>query len=117
VTRSLVLEVLDGVTDPCSVTAGLPAGLVDMGLVQEVRISSPDAPACTGYADVRVVLRLTNGLCMLGAVLAAEARERLTRVPGVASAEVTIDTSHVWREADMGADYRRRLRSHRERRP
>jgi metal-sulfur cluster biosynthetic enzyme len=108
VTRRRVLEILDGVVDPCSKTAGLPAGLLDMGLVRSVVVDRTPAGA-----QVSVTLGLTNGLCMLGAVLAREARERLAELPGVSGAEVSVDTSHVWREADMSPEYRARLAAHR----
>jgi Predicted metal-sulfur cluster biosynthetic enzyme len=54
--RPDVAERLNAVLDPCSVAAGRPMGLVDMGLVERVEVRD-DA--------VEVYLRLTSPACYL----------------------------------------------------
>jgi len=54
-----VKEALQEVLDPCSVGRGVPAGLVDMGMVKAVEVgSTPD-----GHAVVAVELRITSPAC------------------------------------------------------
>ena len=51
-----VSEALQEVIDPCSAGRGVPAGLVDMGMVKRVGLSStPD-----GRSMVTVELRITS---------------------------------------------------------
>lgn len=101
VTAEQVREVLNGITDPCSVAASAPAGLVDMGLVSSVEV----VPG--GHVEVR--LRLTDGLCMMGAVFVAEARERLAPLVGPAGVRVSLEAGSVWTPEDMTEAYRTRL--------
>ncbi len=104
-TRHAVLAVLDGITDPCSVAAGAPAGLVEMGLVVDLAVAADGA--------VALRLRVTDGLCLMSAVFVGEARARLAALPGVTTVDVTLDAASVWTPDDMAAGYRRRLEEHR----
>lgn len=50
---------LNAVLDPCSVAAGRPMGLADMGLVERIELVDGDA------GGVEVFLRLTSPACYL----------------------------------------------------
>ncbi|WNV77095.1 iron-sulfur cluster assembly protein [Geodermatophilus sp. DSM 44513] len=103
--EAAVRAALDRVIDPCSVAAGAPAGLAELGIVREV--------AVTDGRDgrlVRVVLGLTDPTCMMGPSFVHSAREALLALPWVAGAEVTYDEdSTSWSPSDMAPHYRRRL--------
>lgn len=96
-----VFAVLGTIIDPCSVAAGSPASLVDMGLVTGVEV--------TGDGVVSVLLRVTDGLCLMAAVFTGEARRHIAALEGVRSVHVALDSSHVWTPADMTEAYRARL--------
>ena len=49
----------------------------------------------------------------MGPSLAAGARERLAKLPGVARVEVTLSDDNNWMPSEMSADYRARLEQHR----
>jgi metal-sulfur cluster biosynthetic enzyme len=103
-----VRDVLNRIHDPCSCAAGMPAGLVDMGLVRHVEVTD----AGDG-ARVHVTLRVTEPGCMMGAPFASEAAKRLGALPGVAAVEVSLDHVADWTPEDMTPEYRRRLEDHR----
>lgn len=108
VDEAQVRAALDDVRDPCSEVAGVPAGLVEMGLVQELVVE----PTPEG-AHVRVAIRVTEPTCLMGPALAAGARERLAAMPGVARFEVTLSDDNDWMPSAMSSDYRARLEEHR----
>ncbi len=103
-----VRAALDEVRDPCSEVAGVPAGLVEMGLVQSLDVE----PTADG-AVVRVAIRVTEPTCLMGPSLAAGARERLATLPGVARCEVTLSDDNDWMPSAMSEEYRARLEEHR----
>lgn len=79
---------LDLIHDPCSVAAGTPMGLTEMGLVGGVTIS-PDG-------DVHIDLRLTSPFCHMIPFFTAEAVRLISALPGVRA--VTL-------QGDMGLDW------------
>ena len=95
---------LDAIVDPCSAAAGAPAGLDEMGLVQQVEVR----PAPTG-AHVRVVIRLTAPTCLMGIPFLTTARQRLSELPGVSEVDVSLASGIHWTQADLPARYRERL--------
>jgi metal-sulfur cluster biosynthetic enzyme len=108
--ETAVRERLNAITDPCSVAAGAPAGLVDMGLVHDVRI--------THEADgirVSVVLGVTDPTCLMAGVFVAEARRRLANLPGVTAIDVALDHETIWTPQRLDARYAVRLRDLRSR--
>ena len=111
VDRDLVVSVLDGIVDPCSVPAGAPGGLVEMGIVREIFISGEPTAV-----SVRVVLCVTEPGCVMGGPFAQETHDRLSRLPGVAAVAVEFDPTVEWTRADMSPAYAERLRLARERR-
>jgi metal-sulfur cluster biosynthetic enzyme len=77
---------LNAVLDPCSVAAGRPMGLADMGLVERVEV---------GEGGVDVYLRLTSPACYL----MTHIRDRIiAELDGIALGPVTV---HV----DEGLDW------------
>ena len=106
--EAAVRAALDDVRDPCSEVAGVPAGLVEMGLVRSLEVeSTPEG------AVVRIAIGVTEPTCLMGPSLAAGARERLASLPGVARVEVTLSDDNTWLPSDMSSDYRARLEAHR----
>lgn len=104
---------LNAIVDPCSVAAGAPAGIDEMGLVRAV-----DVEATPGGDVIRVRIGLTEPGCTIGASFVARAHECLEPLPGVASVEVTLQHDCDWTPADLDAGYARRLHVVREtRRP
>lgn len=101
---------LNDVVDPCSVAAGCPAGLVDMGLVSDVRVT----PGDDGW-QVSARLRLTEPGCMMGVSFLNAAQDRLRALPDVAAVHVSLDRGTEWTPAAQSEGYRRRLAEHRSR--
>jgi metal-sulfur cluster biosynthetic enzyme len=102
-----VRAALDDVVDPCSEVAGVPAGLLEMGLVRDLEIEAGEAGA-----TVRVTIGVTEPTCLMGPALASGARERLSAVPGIAGIEVSLCDDE-WMPSDMAPTYRARLAAHR----
>jgi metal-sulfur cluster biosynthetic enzyme len=94
----------DAVLDPCSVVAGAPAGLVQMGLVRSLELSEAESGA-----TIRVRIGVTEPGCLMGASFAAQARAQLERLDGVAHVEIELDHANDWMPGDMDRDYQRRL--------
>ncbi len=110
VTEEQVLAAINEVLDPCTVAAGCPGGLVDMGLVRSLSVT--DGP---GGAVVEVVLSVTEPLCIIGHAFVPRVRDQLDRLDGVARVEVELDNDFgwSWSEDRMTPEYRARLEAHR----
>jgi metal-sulfur cluster biosynthetic enzyme len=106
-----VLATLNEITDPCSTAIGARAGLVDMGLVRDLRIT-----AVEGGASVSMTIGATDPGCLMINPVANEAQLRLEALPGVAEVWVTMDVTRDWVPADMTPEYRARLAALRARR-
>ena len=78
---------LDAVVDPCSVAAGTPLSLRDMGLVRG-----------WSYDDgrLRLVLCVTGPGCTFVGGMAATAERALLALPDVAAVDVVVDPDVVW---------------------
>jgi metal-sulfur cluster biosynthetic enzyme len=104
---------LNAIVDPCSLAAGAPAGIDEMGLVRAV-----DVDATPGGAVIRIRIGLTEPGCMIGASFVTRAHECLESLPDVASVKVTLEHDCDWTPADLDAAYAKRLHAVREaRRP
>ena len=95
---------LNGILDPCSVVAGAPAGIDEMGLIR--RLTVTDA---RGGVAVGVRIGVTEPGCMMGASFAIKARERLEALPGVVAVDVELDHAGDWDPADIDPAYAERL--------
>ena len=82
-----VRTALDAVVDPCSVAAGAPLSLADMGLLRGVEVDG-DA--------VRVAIAVTGPGCTFLGLLLGAARDAVAAVPGVREVDVRLDTTAVW---------------------
>ncbi len=95
---------LNEVLDPCSVVAGAPAGIEEMGLIRHLAIT--DVP---GGVAVEIRIGVTEPGCMMGASFAIKARERLESLAGVATVDVQLDHQADWEPGDMSRAYVERL--------
>jgi len=95
---------LNEILDPCSVVAGAPAGLDEMGLVRALSVSR-----AAGGVAIAVRIGVTEPGCMMGASFAIKARERLEALAGVVAVDVKLDHEGDWEPADMDPGYARRL--------
>lgn len=104
VNEDVIRAELNEILDPCSVVAGAPAGLVEMGLVRGLSVK--EAP--NGLA-VELRIGVTEPGCMMGASFAIKARERLEALAGVVAVDVQLDHTADWEPADIDPAYAERL--------
>lgn len=97
-------RLLNAVADPCSLAAGVPAGLVEMGLVRDLRVESTPRGAV-----VHATVGVTEPGCLMGAAFARSATDSLLAHPGVAEAHITLDHALDWHPDDMDPGYQARL--------
>jgi metal-sulfur cluster biosynthetic enzyme len=95
---------LNLIVDPCSVAAGAPAGLVEMGLIRALTVT----PTPEG-ASVQVRIGVTEPGCLMGAAFATQARQRLTALPGVHEVTIELDHAADWLPTDLAPTYQLRL--------
>ena len=95
-----VRSALNVIIDPCSVEAGAPAGLDDMGLIRYVEVRSD---------GVTVHIAITSQGCMMGPAFVASARDVLTNLPDVGHVDVVLSDWADWSEDAMSTNYRDRL--------
>jgi metal-sulfur cluster biosynthetic enzyme len=101
-----ISELLNAIIDPCSVAAGTPAGLGDMGLIRALTITDTEAGA-----HVAVTLAVTHPFCMMSAVFVNEARTQLLEQPDITSVDVGLDGAFLWTEDDYSPAYAERRRN------
>ncbi len=82
----------------------IPVNIVDLGLVYDLRV----LPA-PGGERVEVKMTLTAPGCGMGPAIAADARARIAKVPGVAEAEVTLVWDPPWSAEMMTPEGKRIL--------
>jgi metal-sulfur cluster biosynthetic enzyme len=100
-----IAAALEAVQDPCSVAAGAPMSLLDMGLVRGWEVS-PD-----GDLDVR--LDVTAPVCLMAGHFVADAQARLSAIDGVGEVTVRIDPSGDWSPERISARGRELLAARR----
>jgi metal-sulfur cluster biosynthetic enzyme len=101
--------ILNSIVDPCSVAAGAPAGLVDMGLVYALSA----AQRADGHYELTLRLGATDPRCMMIAVFQREAADRLGAIEGVAAVHIQLEDREIWTPARFSAAYRARLAARR----
>jgi len=79
---------LDSIKDPCSLASGVPLGLDEMGLIDQVIISDEGA--------VVLRLRLTSPFCHMIGFFKTEATRLIAALPGVASVTLEADNGLDW---------------------
>ncbi len=72
----------------------IPVNIVDLGLVYDCAIEQPEGAA----AKVQVKMTLTAPGCGMGPTIAAEARQKILGVPGVADAVVDLVWDPPWNQ-------------------
>src|SRR4051794_4850395 len=82
-----VWAALAGVADPCSLATGVPVNIVDMGIVDDVRVEG---------AAVSVRFVLTSPVCMQAGNIFDQVERTVTRIAGVDSVICEVDRSDVW---------------------
>jgi metal-sulfur cluster biosynthetic enzyme len=107
VTAGEVRDLLNTIVDPCSVAAGAPAGLGDMGLIRAVEVDDH---------TVSVTIGLTEPGCMMSASFVVRARELLAAQPGVEAVAVELEQDCDWSPALLDSHYAHRLDAVRARR-
>jgi metal-sulfur cluster biosynthetic enzyme len=98
---------LSTVYDPCSVSAGVPLDVIEMGLVTRLEVDP--------RGRVAIALCTTSPLCTLIAGMAAEVERAVSALPGVTRVHVSIDGAADWSEARLSLAARGRLAARRAR--
>lgn len=98
--RPEVQAALESVVDPCSLAAGTPLSLRQMGLLRSVQEDD-------GVVTVR--FGVTGPGCTFLAVLGQGVLDAVGRVPGVRAVLVQLDTELTWHPELMTEDARRQL--------
>jgi metal-sulfur cluster biosynthetic enzyme len=100
----LVESRLESVLDPCSVAAGNPMNIVEMGLIDRIEVSS---------GEVHVYLCLTSPTCSMLEHFSREADRVLDDVRDQVGAVVLHpDTGMSWTPSRLSHDARSRRRQH-----
>jgi metal-sulfur cluster biosynthetic enzyme len=105
--RQSVTEALGSVFDPCSLSAGAPLSVVDMGLITELTVDDEGV--------VTIAIRPTSAMCTLIAGIMTGVEETVARMPGVSSVRVSLNGDTMWTEADLSENGRRVLEARRQR--
>jgi metal-sulfur cluster biosynthetic enzyme len=90
-----VLQRLDRVHDPCSITHSLPEGLVAMGLISRLALEDH---------VLRVDMRLTGPGCVMVGYFQDEVRKALRDLPEIDHVDVTFDVGLDWHPRLMSDD-------------
>jgi metal-sulfur cluster biosynthetic enzyme len=105
ITEATIRAELDKIMDPCSVNAGMPAGLDTMGLVRGVETT----PNAAGGTDVSIKLAVTEPGCLMLAPFMKEAEQRVCQLSGIGRVEISGDDSgYIWTSDDLSPAYRKR---------
>ena len=105
----------DGSPDPAAVWDQLrkvfdpeiPVNIVDLGLVYSMDIEKGEAPA-EGY-KVSIAMTLTAPGCGMGPAIAADAKDKVLLVPGVADADVRITWEPPWNQSMISEEGKMKL--------
>ncbi|MCB1486531.1 MAG: DUF59 domain-containing protein [Bauldia sp.] len=101
-TVEAVIAALDEVIDPCSVGAGAPLTVNEMGLIKDVRIS-PEG-------KVAILLRLSSPGCLMGGYyFEPRIKECVGRVQGVTEVTLELGDPLSWTEDEITEEGRRKL--------
>ena len=100
VTEEAVWDQLRSCYDP-----EIPVNLVDLGLIYDLKL----LPHRSGKSRVEVKMTLTAPGCGMGPAIAADARQKIAALTGVAEAEVAIVWDPPWSVDMMTPEGKRRL--------
>ena len=82
----------------------IPVNIVDLGLIYGCEVAPGE-----GGSTVRVQMTLTAPGCGMGPVIAREAEEKITGLPGVSSASVEVVWDPPWSPDRISAEGRQKL--------
>jgi probable FeS assembly SUF system protein SufT len=99
VSESAVWDTLKTCYDP-----EIPVNIVDLGLIYGCEVAPEQ-----GGSRVRVQMTLTAPGCGMGPVIAREAEEKITGLPGVASASVEVVWDPPWSPERISEEGRQKL--------
>jgi len=105
--REDVRAALNEIKDPCSLAAGTPLGLTEMGLVKDVQIDAA--------GRVEISLRLTSPFCHMIGFFKSEAIRLVSALPGVTHVQLKADNGLDWSPDDMETAARQRRDIHLQR--
>jgi metal-sulfur cluster biosynthetic enzyme len=105
-----VREALNAVLDPCSIGRGVPAGLIDMGMIGGLELE----PASPNRIRARITVRITSPGCAFGLHFDDQIRARLAPIEEIEEVEVLWNTDFDWSDDDMSDELKERLRRKRE---
>jgi metal-sulfur cluster biosynthetic enzyme len=86
--NAAIRDALSHVYDPCSVAAGRPTSLIDMGMVLDWSFASD--------RSLTVTLCVTFSGCTMAPHFTMAAKEQLERIEGVGTVRVEVDTTFEW---------------------
>src|SRR5712691_10000236 len=98
VSKGAVLEVLRTIDDP-----EMPISIVDLGIVEDVRIELGLATYAGAKASVRIDLLPTFVGCPALHAIEEEVRRRISALPGVAQVEVHFRFDPLWTVSRISA--------------
>ncbi len=111
ITAENVLETLRTVIDPCSINAGVPISIVDMGLVPSVVVTEQG-----DLTDVHVSLTVTEPTCLMYHAFARESEHKLRALTGIGNVSIEVRQYTMWTEDLMSPEAREQLAQRRNRR-
>jgi probable FeS assembly SUF system protein SufT len=105
----------DGSPDPAAVWDQLrkvfdpeiPVNIVDLGLVYSMDIEKIEA--AEGGFKVNIAMTLTAPGCGMGPAIAADAKDKILLVPGVADADVRITWEPAWNQSMISEEGKMKL--------
>lgn len=83
----------------------IPVNIVDLGLVYDLKIS----PTAQNGNRVEVKMTLTAMGCGMGPSIAADAKSKILKIPGVTEADVQVIWDPPWNQSMISADGRAKL--------
>jgi metal-sulfur cluster biosynthetic enzyme len=104
VSRAAVYSALGGVVDPCSIATGVPISLLDMGLVEDIRLEE---------GEVEVILQLTSPVCLQSMNIIEAVKRSVGEIEGVESVVCRVDAEAQWLPSMMAESARTALRRRR----
>ena len=83
----------------------IPVNIVDLGLVYSMDISQQDG----GAHKVDIAMTLTAPGCGMGPAIAADAKDKILLIPGVADADVRITWDPPWNQSMISEEGKMKL--------
>jgi metal-sulfur cluster biosynthetic enzyme len=92
--ESAIAAALAGIHDPCSIAAGRPTSLADMGLVRGWELEA---------GTLTITFAVTFAGCTMAPHFTEAARTALLALPGIIDVVTIVDTEFVWTPDLMAA--------------